>query len=306
MSIEVSNLVKTFGKVVALEDISFKISSPGCYGILGPNGAGKTTLFKIMSTLIKPTNGSVRINDYDVFKDREKALKNTAFLVGTPEPYDYLTVKEFIEFAAKLRGKKVDVKSLKEELDLPDLRSRCGVLSKGQKRRVYLAALLAQDPQILVLDEPTDGLDPIEIYVIKNIIKKLKKEKIVVFSSHILSEVQELCDYIIIIKRRLLWQGSKEKLMRMFSPKSLRIEFLYPIFIEEIKNLIGDISTNIEQVEDSNRTFIVHYSGNDNDRQKILERLIKLGIRSFTDNTSTLEESYIRLLERFDKVINYD
>ncbi|ARM76851.1 ABC transporter ATP-binding protein [Acidianus manzaensis] len=306
MSVEVSNISKYFGKFIALDSISFNISNNGCYGILGPNGAGKTTLFKIMSTLIKPSSGTVKINGYDIFESREKALKDTAFLVGTPEPYDYLTVKEFIEFAAKLRGKDVNVNELKDELDLPDLRARCGILSKGQKRRVYLAALLAQDPKIMILDEPTDGLDPIEIYVIKNIIKKIKKDKIIILSSHILSEVQELCDYIMVVKKRLLWKGDKNSLMNMFTNKTLRVEFLYPVDIVEVKSLINTLAYQIRQIEDSNRTFVIEYSGDDNDRKKILEKLVNLGIKNFGDNTSSLEESYIRLLDKFSKVYSYE
>jgi len=131
-------LTKRFGQTVALDGVSFKIDKKGCYGYLGPNGAGKTTTMKIFTNLLRPTSGRAYINGVDVQRNPVAALRSVGSLVEDPEPYGYLTVREFLEFAAKVRGApRPDVDALKEKLDLPELGKRCSALSKGQKRRVF-------------------------------------------------------------------------------------------------------------------------------------------------------------------------
>ncbi|BCU68889.1 ABC transporter ATP-binding protein [Stygiolobus caldivivus] len=299
MSVVIDHVNKSYGKIEVLRDINITITKPGCYAILGPNGAGKTTLFRIISTLITPDSGTVKVNDYDVFKQREVALRDVGFLVSVPEPPDFLTVKEFISFSARLRGRTADIKKLNEMLDLPPINQRCGKLSKGQKRRTYLAALLAQDPKVLVLDEPTDGLDPIEIIKIKDVIKEIKKSKIILYSSHILSEVSDMCDYIYIMnKGKIIYNGSVYNIKRMFKPKSIKVEFNYEVPVEDIKATLGTLVTEIKQ--EGSMTFELGFDGTPMTRREILRRLVNnYEVRNFYDTETNLEEAFVKILRVF-------
>ncbi|QIW23189.1 ABC transporter ATP-binding protein [Sulfolobus sp. S-194] len=299
MSIVIEHVSKSYGKIKVLKDINIPIKEPGCYAILGPNGAGKTTLFRVISTLVVPDNGTVKINGYDVFKEREKALKDVGFLVSVPEPPDFLTVKEFIAFSASLRGKTADIQKLNKMLDLPPLNQKCGKLSKGQKRRTYLAALLAQDPKILVLDEPTDGLDPVEMIKVKDVIKEIKKDKIILYSSHILSEVSDICDYVYIMdKGKIIYNGSIYNIKRMFRPKNVKVEFNYEIPLDDIKRTLGTLVTDVRQ--DGKMTFELEFDGTSMTRREILRRLVdRYEVRNFYDVETNLEEAFVKILRVF-------
>ncbi len=299
-SVEVDNVTKRLGKSIVLDSVSFTVDKPGCYAVLGPNGAGKTTLFRVLTTLIYPDKGKVLINGEDAFKDKEKALRNLGALVSVPEPPDFMKVGEFIEFSAKLRGKEAKLNELNEKLDLPDLNRRCGKLSKGQKRRVFLAALVAQDPDIMVLDEPTDGLDPIEIFKVKGVIRELKRDKIILYSSHIMSEVVDMCDYVFIMnKGKIVYKSTITNLERMFRPTSLRVEFEYHVPIDELKATLNGLVKSIK--EDGDRRYEVEFDGNSETRQKILKALVdNFQVRSFYDSTSSLESAFVKVLGVFN------
>lgn len=296
MNILIDNLTKRYGNVTALDQVSLEIKNPGCYAVLGPNGAGKTTLFRVMSTIVRPDEGHVYINGYDVFLDRKKALSNVGFLVSVPEPPDFMKVKEFIEFSAKLRNKQANVTKLSELLDLPNLNSKCGNLSKGQKRRVYLAALLAQDPDILVLDEPTDGLDPIEVIRIKNVVRELKKDKIIVYASHILSEIIDICDYVFIMnKGKIIYRGSISAMTRMFRSKEIKVEFNRPveksIIYEKLKGYVLRVSP------DGENRYVLEFDGSDESRKQIMKILIEnFDVRSIYDSTASIENTFIKII----------
>ena len=298
MSVEIEHVDKFYGKNQVLKDINMNIKSTGCYAILGPNGAGKTTLFRVISTLIRPDSGSVRINGYDLFREREKALENVGFLVSVPEPPDFMTVREFIQFSAKLKGKNANLEDLNQKLDLPDFKARCGKLSKGQKRRVYLAAILAQDPQIMVLDEPTDGLDPIEIYRVKNVIKSIKKDKIILYSSHILSEIVDMCDYVYIMnKGRIIYHNNIVNIQKVFRSRVVRVEFDYPVRKEELKKTLFGYAISI--TVDGNKADI-EYDGTSKSRRELMLKLLeKYEVISFYDNTNSLEEAFVKILGVF-------
>lgn len=221
MEIRAVNLTKRFGSSIALDSINFDIKGKGIIGYLGPNGAGKTTTFKILSNLIKPTSGEAFINGISI-KNHMEALKNVSSLVDDPEPYSDMTIKEFLEFIGMIRrmddktlSKRIE--ELRKELRLEDLNKKCGNLSKGNKQRVVIAAVLLPDTDILLLDEPTSGLDPAEAYDIKNILKKLKKTKLIMLSSHLLDEVRELCDYVILIdKGKIIAEGRIGSIIKKF------------------------------------------------------------------------------------------
>ncbi len=221
MEIKAVNLTKKFGKDLALDSINFDIKGKGIIGYLGPNGAGKTTTFKIFSNLIKPSSGEALINGISI-KNYKTALRSVSALVDEPEPYDEMTIVEFLEFIGKIRGldeklieKRIDW--LKKELRLENLNKKCGQLSKGNRQRVVIAAVLLPDTDILLLDEPTSGLDPAESYDIKKLLKKLKKTKLIILSSHLLDEVKELCDYVILLdKGKIIAQGSIKSIIKKF------------------------------------------------------------------------------------------
>ena len=221
MEIKAINITKKFGNNLALDSVSFDIKGKGIIGYLGPNGAGKTTTFKIFSNLIRASSGEAFINGINI-RNYKMALKNVSVLVDQPEPYDELTIHEFLEFIGKIRGmdeKMIEnrIKELGKELRLEDFNKKCGQLSKGNKQRVVIAAVLLPDTDILLLDEPTSGLDPAEAYDIKKLLKKLGKTKLIILSSHLLDEIKELCDYVILLdKGKIIAQGSINSIIKKF------------------------------------------------------------------------------------------
>lgn len=285
MELVAENLVKRFGGFTALDGVSFAIRGAGCYGYLGPNGAGKTTTMKIFTNLLRPTSGHAYIDGVEVHRDPVRALRRVGALIEDPEPYGYLTVREFIEYAAKIRrAPKPDLAGLRDRLDLPDLDKRCSALSKGQKRRVFIAALLAQNPEILVLDEPASGLDPKESQILREVFRELKRDHLILLSSHILYEVNQVCDYIYFIHRgRIIEQGSVEEVSRKFSSKALIVEFYERPRLDEF---------GFRYEFAGERKIIVYFDGSDAQRRQILDRLYPLGVRSFGDAELGLEEAY--------------
>ena len=219
--IKLLRLTKTIGKNTILDSVSFEIKGYGITGYLGPNGAGKTTTLKILTNLIRPDSGQALINGIDS-RGYKKTLRYVSALVDVPEPYPDMTVKEFLSFIGGLRGIKKDaldnrINSLKRELSLEDLNRKCGELSKGNKQRVVIAAVLLPDTDIILLDEPTSGLDPAESHDIKEILKKLKKRKLILLSSHLMDEVKELCNYLILIdKGRVIASGTVRQIIKKF------------------------------------------------------------------------------------------
>ncbi len=221
MEIKAVNLTKKFGNNIALDSINFDIKGRGIIGYLGPNGAGKTTTFKIFSNLTKSSAGEAFINGINV-KDYKAALKNVSALIDDPEPYKEMTIFEFLEFIGRIRSMdekllKKRIEELGKELRLEDFNKKCGQLSKGNRQRVVMAAVLLPDTDILLLDEPTSGLDPAEAYDIKKLLKKLKKTKLIMLSSHLLDEVKELCDHVILIdKGKVIAEGSVKSIIKKF------------------------------------------------------------------------------------------
>ena len=221
MEIKTVNLTKRFKNNIALDSINFDIKGKGITGYLGPNGAGKTTTLKILSSLERADSGEAFINGINI-KNYKMALKNVSALIDEPEPYDEMTIREFLEFIGKIRKMNKllienRIKELEKELNLEDLNKKCGQLSKGNRQRVVIAAVLLPDTDILLLDEPTSGLDPAEAYDIKKLLKKLKKTKLIILSSHLLGEIKELCDYVILLdKGKIIAQGSVKSIIKKF------------------------------------------------------------------------------------------
>ena len=210
--ISVSSLRKAFGEIIALDNISFKAKEGEIIGFLGPNGAGKTTTMRLILGYLKPTKGDLFINGKNPLNDRLVVLKEIGYLPENNPLYGEMKVVEYLEFIALIRKEK-HWQEIVQEVGLTDvLNKKIEELSRGYKQRVGLAAALLGNPKILILDEPTSGLDPLEQDKIKQLIKKIAKRKTIIFSTHILSEVEDVANRLIIINQgRIVYDGLKPK-----------------------------------------------------------------------------------------------
>lgn len=210
--IELSKVSKIFGRVKAVDNISFKIKKGEIVGFVGPNGAGKTTTMRLILGILKPTKGKIKVFGLDPQEERVKIVKRIGYLPEGNPLYPDMKVKEYLSFISQAKGVK-DFLKIAQQVDLADrLEQKIETLSRGYKQRVGLAASLLGNPDALILDEPTSGLDPLEQEKIRELIKKLGKNRIVIFSTHILSEVEAIADRLIIIhKGKIVYDGEKPK-----------------------------------------------------------------------------------------------
>ena len=205
--IEINNLVKSYGDKKAVKGISFTVNDDEVLGFLGPNGAGKTTTMNIITGYLSSTSGTVKVNGHDILEEPELAKKEIGYLPENPPLYTDMTVNEYLSFICDLKGvakdkRKEQLVNIKSMVKIEDVQDRLiGNLSKGYKQRVGIAQALVGNPSILILDEPTVGLDPNQIIEIRRLIKSLSKTHSIIISSHILSEIQEIADRVVIINR---------------------------------------------------------------------------------------------------------
>ena len=217
--IEVTHLTKYYGDFLAVNDLSFTIEDGHVYGFLGPNGAGKSTTMNMMTGCLSPTDGTIKIGGFDILESPEQAKRLIGYLPEQPPVYMNETPQEYLEFVGEakgLRGKalRAQIDEVVESAGIADVRDRLiGTLSKGYRQRVGIAQALLGNPQVIILDEPTVGLDPIQIIEIRDFIKELGRTHTVILSSHILSEVQAVCEQVLII--------SKGKLVAFDTPENL-------------------------------------------------------------------------------------
>lgn len=300
MELIADNLVKQLGKTTALNGVSFKLEGRGCFGYLGPNGAGKTTTMKLFTNLLRPTSGKATINGVDVTKAPATALKAVGSLVEEPEPYSFMTVHEFMEFAVRIRARNVedaDMKRISDRLDLPPSDVLCAKLSKGLKRRVFLAALLVQGTDILILDEPSAGLDPAESIVFRNIILELKKEKLIFLSSHMLFEVTQVCDSVTFLNRgKIVETGSVGDLTRKFASKALRVEFAEHVPTAALEKLRAEGTISSFEAE-GEKVYLLRFDGREETRKHLVDSLYPLGVRNIADAQLGLEQAYMELMK---------
>lgn len=208
----VTDVEKKFGQKKAVDKLSFKAKPGEVIGFVGPNGAGKTTTMRLLVGYLTPTSGKVLIDDIDPSKNRIDALKKIGYLPENNPLYGEMTTKEYLEFIASIKEEKNFEKMIKEVNLEEVLSTKLENLSRGFKQRVGLTAALFGDPQIIILDEPTSGLDPLEQDKIKKLIRDLVKKKIIIFSTHILSEVENVADRIIMINQgKIVFDGKKPK-----------------------------------------------------------------------------------------------
>jgi ABC-2 type transport system ATP-binding protein len=231
MSIEVENLSKVYGEQKALDNISFKINKGEIVGFLGPNGAGKSTMMKILTTYIEASEGVAKVNDFDV----KTAALNVQKLVGyLPEHnplYLEMYVKEYLAFNAGVYN--ISKQRIEEVIELtgltPESHKKIGQLSKGYRQRVGLANALLHNPDVLILDEPTTGLDPNQLVDIRNLIKNVGEEKTVFLSTHIMQEVEAMCDRVIIINKGVIVADKKLKDLKADQTQIIEVEFDYRV-----------------------------------------------------------------------------
>lgn len=308
--IEVSHLVKKYGNHYAVNDLSFTVEKGQIYGFLGPNGAGKSTTMNIITGYLAATSGEVKINGFDILKQPQEAKKCLGYLPEMPPLYPEMTILEYLKFVAELKKVKKDERSkqiedIMNETHITDMQSRLiKNLSKGYKQRVGLAQAMIGYPDIIILDEPTVGLDPKQIIEIRDLIKSLKEKHTVILSSHILSEVSAVCDHIMIIsKGKLVASDSPEGLSRLMSGED-KIELEVKgskEAVDIILNSIPEISAfESDYVQESGLTKAEIMVKNKQEiRESLCEKFAekKQPIYKLLLNTKSLEDIFLELTE---------
>ena len=229
--IQVEHLTKWYGSNQAVKDLSFEIGDKGVYGFLGPNGAGKSTTLNMLTGCLSPTEGKITVGGFDILEEPKKAKKRIGYLPEQPPVYMQESPWEYLHFVGEAKGLKekeleAQVSDALAKTGTEDVKhKRIGALSKGYRQRVGIAQALLGDPQVVILDEPTVGLDPIQILDIRNLIRELGRDRCVIFSSHILSEVQTVCDSVLMIaKGRLVAFDTPENLEKQLrSAQQIRL-----------------------------------------------------------------------------------
>ena len=329
--IEVNNLVKRYGDHTAVDHLSFKIEKGKIYGFLGPNGAGKSTTMNMITGYIASTEGTVSIDGHDILEEPEKAKKCIGYLPEQPPLYFDMTVLEYMNFVADLKKipkdkKKTMVEEVMDMVKISDMRNRLiKNLSKGYRQRVGLAQAILGYPEVIILDEPTVGLDPKQIIEIRDLIKSLKKKHTVILSSHILSEVSAVCDYVLIISHgklvasdtpdnlgklaagsnnlNLLVKGDKDKIRIILN----QIDGIKEISINPAKEEEG-WNVNLSTKEDTDVREEVFFKMAEN-HYPILEMqskkvsLEEIFLELTEDNKKVSAEPEIKTVEEAEKVI---
>ena len=272
MSIEVQKLSKKYQEQLAINEISFKVNSGEIVGFLGPNGAGKSTTMKIISCFIKPTSGDVLVDGVSIHKDELSVKSKIGYLPEHNPLYEDMYVRESILFIAqmhKIKNIKVAVQGVIEKVGLvKEAHKKIGQLSKGYKQRVGIAQAIVHDPKVLILDEPTSGLDPNQLEDIRALIKELGKNKTVILSTHIMQEVESICDRIVVIKNgsivadRNLEQNSKT--LTNIKEQIVSVEFENEISITQLKKGLPKI-----KIEKKENKFLFYYNGKEDLRKLI-------------------------------------
>lgn len=309
--IEITNVTKKYGNFTAVDDISFTIQNGEIIGFLGPNGAGKSTTMNMITGYIEPTEGTITVNGYDIQKKPQKAKKQIGYMPEGVPLYQDLTVKEFVTYMAEL--KKVDKKVKKEEVEkaitetgIKDVEKKLiRNLSRGYKQRVSMAGALVGSPDVLILDEPTVGLDPKQITEIRSLIKELGKEHTVILSSHILSEVSQLCERVIIInKGKIVAIDTPENLEKATQEKNIIL-----VTVEDKQNKMKEINTLIPEIakceevkdnSDGTKQYMIEAKENADLRKQLFEVLPKNDITIFElkKAETSLEDAFITLINK--------
>lgn len=301
--IEVSGLTKQYGPRTAVRDLSFTVNKGEIVGFLGPNGAGKSTTMKIITGFMPASSGLVKVAGFDVFDDPISVKRNVGYLPENPPVYMEMVVEDYLHYAAKLHDvpkEKINsqVDAALQKTGLTQVRKRIiGNLSKGYRQRVGLAQALVHDPQVLILDEPTVGLDPVQIIEIRELIKGLAGQHTVILSSHILPEVTATCQRIIVInKGQIVAQDTIERLttrMRQGLLFNMQVKNASSSGIQSIQSIAG-----VKSVHTDGNKLLIEISPDQAElRDQIVEAAVsnKMGVLEFASEKLSLEEVFLQL-----------
>ena len=290
MSIQVSNLIKIYGEQKAVDNISFSVARGEIVGFLGPNGAGKSTTMKIVTGYLHADSGDASVCGIDVLKFPLDSKKKIGYLPESNPLYYEMYVREYLDFVANIHHVPAKKKKIEEVIDTVGLstesKKRIGQLSKGYKQRVGLAAALIHDPEVLILDEPTTGLDPNQIIEIRDVIMRLGENKTILFSSHILQEVEALCDRVIIINKGKLVADDTLSHLRENNRKQheVLVSFEEPVDIELLKSLDDVVTVTLLQT--------TNYQLQTNNPDSVRRQLLKLSLQHNLNIVSLRSESH--------------
>ena len=307
--IEIKNLVKKYGKKYALDDVSFSINRGEIVGFLGPNGAGKSTTMNIITGYIAPTSGSVSVAGIDVLAEPLKVKKMIGFLPEQPPLYIDMTVWEYLSFVYDLKNcdynKKAHLNEVCELVKIADVKNRLiKNLSKGYNQRIGIASAIIGNPDVLIFDEPTVGLDPKQIIEIRSLLRALSKDHTIILSTHILSEVQAVCDRIVIINegRVIADQKTQELTQALGQSNRFRVKISGPA--REVMNLLKGIHSVTRVTQDGGRdgdafSFIVDYSGSVDIRKMMFRALADKGwpILAMEGVEISLEDLFVKIID---------
>lgn len=324
--IEVKNLVKRYGNYLAVDHLSFHVDKGQIYGFLGPNGAGKSTTMNIMTGYLASTEGEVLINGMNILEEPEKVKRCIGYLPEQPPLYFDMTVEEYLKFAADLKKiertkRKEQIEKVMEMTGIADVRQRLiRNLSKGYRQRVGLAQAILGYPEILILDEPTVGLDPKQIIEIRELIRSLSKNHTIILSSHILSEISAVCDYVMIINHgKLIASDTTENLEKMtmgsntlemeVKGKKEKVQILLET-VEEIESLewvTRDIKKN-ENDEEDTVSFTIKTDESVDIREKLFYMLAeaKIPVLKMQATRISLEDVFLELTQNEKEEIVHD
>jgi len=308
--IEIKNVTKKYPNITAVDHISFEVKDGEVVGFLGPNGAGKSTTMNMITGFIEPTEGQIVVNGFDIAKKPKKAKKQIGYMPeGTPL-YTELTVREFVNYMAELKGvkskqRKEMVTRIIKEVGLENVQNKIiRNLSRGYKQRVSMAGALVGDPDVIILDEPTVGLDPKQITEIRSLIKELGKKHTVILSSHILSEVSQICERVVIINHgKIVAIDTPENLENKTKEKNTIL-----VTVEDPKENMKHLQETVTEVsevkfvkdnEDGSKQYAISSSGEIDLRKKLFEVLPKqeIVILELKKSESTLEDAFIKLID---------
>ncbi len=301
MSIEISNISKYYGEQKALDNINLTINSGQVAGLVGPNGAGKSTLMKIITCFIPPSEGKVQVNGLNVSDDSIEVRKQIGYLPENNPLYTDMFVREYLAFVAGIRK----IKNVEQRIDeivaltglKPEQNKKIGTLSKGYRQRTGIAQALLGDPDVLILDEPTSGLDPNQLVEIRNLIKEIGKEKTILLSTHIMQEVEAVCDRVIIIsKGQVVADDAPANISKTGEQAIVTVEFDAAVEEEQLKKLAG-----VNTVKQVAKTTWVIESNTDKDIRSALFRFAvdhDITILSLNKEAEKLEEVFHRLTQQ--------
>lgn len=295
MSIQLTNVSKIYGEQKAVNSISFSAKKGEIVGFLGPNGAGKSTTMKILTGFIKPSDGIVLVNDIDVIKNPIKAQKHIGYLPENNPLYLDMYVREYLQFQAEIH--KIDTIKITDIIEkvglIPEAHKKIGQLSKGYRQRVGLASAILHNPDVLILDEPTTGLDPNQLVEIRELIKELGNDKIVLFSTHIMQEVEAVCNRVIIIHKGEIVIDKQLAELKESNEQVIKVSFDYKIeeqFLKRLPNIIH-IKNNF------NNSWTLTFSSEEDMRPKLFDfaQEYELKILELNSENRNLEKLFHKL-----------